>query len=67
MICPHCDVDGKHFVDSTRETRNRIIRKRKCKFCEGRFETIELVKKPTDVMSDRMLERLIYEGVIIHD
>ena len=67
MICPNCEYEGKHFVDSTRETRDRIIRKRKCTFCDYRFDTVELVKKPTDVMDDRMLERLIYAGVIIHD
>mgnify|MGYP001459424919 CR=1 FL=1 len=67
MICPRCEIDGKHFVESTRETATRVVRRRKCRHCETRFETVELIKKPTDVMSDRQLERLIYEGVIIYD
>ena len=67
MICPRCDIEDKQFVISTRETANQVIRRRRCKHCVTQFETIELIRKPTDAMSDKMLERLVYSGVIIHD
>ena len=67
MICPRCDIEDKQFVIATREAAKQVIRRRKCKHCETQFETIELIRKPTEVMSDRMLERLVFAGVIIHD
>lgn len=44
MKCPYCE-NGKTNVVDTRESSNRIRRRRECQECERRFTTYETVEK----------------------
>lgn len=44
MKCPYCDKDSTHVVD-TRESQEKIRRRRECPGCERRFTTYETVEK----------------------
>ena len=41
MRCPYCDSDQTRVVDTTRDSRGGIRRRRECQDCDERFSTYE--------------------------
>ena len=43
MICPFCgnDIPGKRITDCRNMSDGRVCRRNRCKYCGGRFNTIE--------------------------
>lgn len=68
MRCPYCDEKGTKVVD-TRETSQKVRRRRECTGCDRRFTTYETVEKVDITVTKRDGERQefreekIYEGV----
>lgn len=68
MRCPYCDVEGTKVVD-TRETSEKVRRRRECSECDRRFTTYETVERvditvvKRDGEEDEFREEKIHEGV----
>lgn len=68
MQCPYCDNDSSKVVD-TRETCQKVRRRRECAECERRFTTYETAEKldikviKSDGVEEKFDENKIIEGV----
>lgn len=68
MQCPYCDNDSSKVVD-TRETCQKVRRRRECSECERRFTTYETAEKldikvlKSDGTEETFDENKIIEGV----
>ncbi|MFT4892496.1 MAG: transcriptional repressor NrdR [Candidatus Nanohaloarchaea archaeon] len=68
MQCPYCDNDSSKVVD-TRETCEKVRRRRECSECERRFTTYETAEKldikviKSDGAEETFDENKIIEGV----
>lgn len=68
MKCPYCDNDTSRVVD-TRETCQKVRRRRECSDCERRFTTYETAEKldikvvKSDGEEEKFDENKIIEGV----
>ncbi|MCO6407340.1 NrdR family transcriptional regulator [Hoeflea alexandrii] len=49
--CPKCQ-SARHFVIDTRPEDERVMRRRKCRACDFRFTTVEIIKADV-VMSEK--------------
>ena len=68
MKCPYCDNDSSKVVD-TRETSEKVRRRRECSKCERRFTTYETAEKldikviKSDGFEEKFDENKIINGV----
>lgn len=68
MQCPYCDSDSSRVVD-TRETSEKVRRRRECSSCERRFTTYETAEKldikvvKRDGTAEKFDENKIIQGV----
>lgn len=68
MKCPYCDADSTSVID-TRETAEKVRRRRECRECDRRFTTYETAEKleitvvKNDGSEEEFKESKIREGV----
>ena len=58
MRCPHCQSEKTHVIDTTRDAKGGIRRRRECEDCTDRFSTYEraILSTPMIIKKDNTRE-----------